>query len=382
MSKNRQPPYELALVMTGGGARAAYQVGFLCCLAGHFPDLQIPIITGVSAGAINAAYLANQCGSFSSAVGSLRKLWEGLSTDQIYRFDTRKMITNLAQLLGRLTMRNLVPVPSIHGYLDTTPLKSFLAKNLHQGACLMGIDDNIRSGQLTTCALTATNYSNGQSMTWFSGRGIDSWQRPARNSQRVVFDVDHVMASAAIPLVFPAVRVGDSWYGDGGIGMATPLAPALHLRADRILAISTKNPRIESRWGRRSASCYPPTVQVAGVLMNAIFLDALDQDALTLERINGLVRRLPARKRGGLREVRLFVMRPSVDLAKLAAEYERRFAWALKFITRSLGARGGRGSQWLSMIMFEPDYIHRMIEIGQQDAEEHKEEIRAFLEEE
>lgn len=187
------------------------------------------------------------------------------------------------------------------------------------------------------------------------------------------------MASAALPIFFPAVKVGDTWHGDGGVRLTAPLSPALHLGAQRILAISTRYRATQAEADRPVTSGYPPPAQVLGVLMNAVFLDMLDYDAMSMNRLNRLIESLPEEQRMGLRPARLLVMRPSRDLAKLASEYEPRLPQPLRFLTRGLGTRETKSPDSLSMIMFQPDYLKHMIQLGLQDAEQRLEEIGSFL---
>ena len=187
-----------------------------------------------------------------------------------------------------------------------------------------GIDANLAAGRLSAVALTTLNYATGQTVTWVQGREIAGWERATRIGVNTRMTVDHVMASAALPLMFPAVKLQGAWYGDGGVRMLTPLAPAVHLGADRILAISTRYDRTRQEADRPLIRGYPPPAQIAGTLLNAIFLDAVDQDALRLERINRLLRKLPPAEWDGLRPIQLLVLRPSVDLGRLAARLRGR----------------------------------------------------------
>jgi NTE family protein len=188
------------------------------------------------------------------------------------------------------------------------------------------------------------------------------------------------MASAALPFFFPAVEVDGSWYGDGGIRLTAPLSPAVHLGATRIMAISTRYARSREEADRPSIAAYPPPAQVAGVLYNAIFLDQLDGDALEMRRINDLIRRLPQSERNGLRPIDLLLLRPSVDLGRLANDYEPDLPRPFRFLARGLGTRETRSNDMLSLVMFQPDYIRRLIEIGEADAAVRIDDIRRFLE--
>lgn len=187
------------------------------------------------------------------------------------------------------------------------------------------------------------------------------------------------MATCALPFFFPAVKVGDAWYGDGGIRLTAPLSPAVHLGATRIIAVSTRSARSREEADRPATAGYPPPAQVAGVLYNAIFLDQLDGDALEMQRINHLVARLPASQRDGLRHIDLLLLRPSIDLGRLANAYEPELPRAFRFLTRGLGTRETRSNDMLSLVMFQRDYVRRLIELGEADASAKIAQIRRFL---
>jgi len=374
-------PRDLGLVMGGGGARAAYQVGFLRCLARRCPDLQIPYITGASAGAINAALLASHHGTFLQAVDELSGLWGDLTVEQVFSASPFFFFQNIVRWAAQLLSGGRSPVET-RGLVDTTPLDRFLSEALHAvDRELTGIDYNLSRGSLEALAITTASYSTGQSITWVQGQDIEPWERPGRCSRLTTLTLDHIMASTALPLFFPAVELTDGWYGDGGMRQTAPLSPALHLGANRIIAISTRYGRSRAEAEKRAVEGYPPPAQVAGVLMNSIFLDLLDADALRLERINSLVRKLPPGEREGMREVRLLTLRPSRDLGKLARGYEPRLPAAIRFMTRGLGTRNTESPDALSLILFQPDYLRALMEIGEEDAMNRADEIMAFLEE-
>jgi NTE family protein len=228
-------------------------------------------------------------------------------------------------------------------------------------------------------ALSATSYSTGQSMTWVQGRDISLWQRPQRRTAHATLTVDHVMASAALPLLFPAIRVGPEWYGDGGVRLTAPLSPALHLGATRILTISTRHPRSRAEADVSQIAGYPPPAQVIGVLYNAIFLDLIDQDILRLELINQMLRDVPEEHRNGMRPVGILVLRPSRDLGHLAREFEPRLPKAFRFLTRGLGTRQTTSPDVLSLVMFQRDYLQALVDLGERDAESQMDRIDKFL---
>jgi NTE family protein len=373
----------LALMLSGGGARAAYQVGFLRVLAREFPGLVPGILTGVSAGGINAAFLAARQEPFAERVDRLVELWADLRIDDVFRVDLRDLASRTMRWGGRLLAGGRHLLPPARSLVDTTPLRRFLARVLEaENGRIPGIAKNLEAGWLRAFALTASSYSTGQSITWVqagSNCKFTAWERPQRTSAACEFTIDHVMASAALPFFFPAVEIEGRWYGDGGIGLTAPLAPAVHLGASRVVAVSTRYMGTIEEASRPAISGYPPPAQIAGVLYNAVFLDRLDGDALELQRINSLVRHLPESKRGGLREIGLLLLRPSVDLSQLANEYEPELPRAFRFLTRGLGTRETRSSDMLSLLMFQRDYVRRLINLGEADALRRIEEIRSFL---
>ncbi|MCG8463046.1 MAG: patatin-like phospholipase family protein, partial [Holophagales bacterium] len=214
---------------------------------------------------------------------------------------------------------------------------------------------------------------------WVMGDQAAPWRAPLRLARLTELTVQHVMASAALPLIFPAVRLDDGWYGDGGIRLAAPLSPALHLGADRILAVSTRYDRSQSEADLSAIQSYPPPAQILGNLMNAIFLDVLDQDVQRLERLNGVVKRLGPEERDGLKPIRLVLMRPSEDLGRLAGDLDPRLPKSLRFLVRNLGSEETRSPDFLSLLLFQPEYVGRLIEIGERDVESRLEELRSLI---
>jgi NTE family protein len=370
----------LALVMSGGGARAAYQVGLLRSLARHHPGLAFPIVTGVSAGAINATYLAARTESFVDKADALSELWSRLTTDQVFRVGTPSLVGNALRLGFKLVSGGVITAQRSHAAVDTTPLASLLPKLFGaRDDALPGIDENLRNGALRAVAITSSSYSTGQTTTWVQGGDIQMWERAHRKSVSTKITVAHVMASSALPLFFPAIEVDGEWYGDGGMRLTAPLSPAIHLGADKIIAISTRYARSRAEADRPAVDGYPPPAQILGMLLNAIFLDLFDADALTMDRVNRMIADLPADKRRGMRAVKLLVLRPSRDLGQLANEYEAELPGTFRFLTRGLGTRETRSNDMLSLVMFQPDYLARLIELGEKDAEARRTEIAAFL---
>ena len=266
------------------------------------------------------------------------------------------------------------------GLVDTSPLRTHLTETLHAvNGELTGIEYKLEHGGLRALAISTTSYSTGASVHWLQGRGVKPWERPQRFTECTTITVEHIMASAALPLLFPAIQLGNAWYGDGGIRLTAPLSPVLHLGARRIMAISNRHDRSNKEAQEVQLHGYPPPAQVAGVLLNAVFLDLLDHDALRLERLNRLLDALPEEHRHGLEPVKLLVLRPSVDLGRLSSQFEARLPRSIRFLPRGLGTRETKSPDVLSLILFQADYLRALMEIGERDAEARAEEIEEFL---
>jgi NTE family protein len=267
--------------------------------------------------------------------------------------------------------------------VDTTPLQALLTRALNAASdgSLPGIARSLAEQRLRAVALTGSSYTTGQSVTWVQtedGCGVMTWERPQRKSTIGCLTVDHVMASSALPFFFPAVEIEREWYGDGGIRLTAPLSPAIHLGAEKIIAISTRY-GAPSGTDTPARSSYPPPAQVAGVLLNAVFLDLLDADALRLQQLNALIDRVPRTARGGLRPIDLLILRPSQDLGLLANQFEPALPRPFRFLVRSLGSRQTRSNDMLSLLMFQPDYIAKLMELGEADARARVDRIDAFI---
>lgn len=366
------PADDLALVLDGGGARAAYQLGVLRGLARHHPDLHFPIITGVSAGAINAAFLAAYAGSQADATMALGTLWSELTVDKVFRVDPISLLDHVVRWGVRLVSGGGPLAPRVRGLVDTTPLRRTLEVTLGSAnGDIVGVASNLEAGRLRALALITSNYSTGQSAVWVQGSAILDWERPERRSRQTRMRIDHVMASAALPLIFPAVQLPSGWHGDGGIRLTAPCSPALHLGARRILAISTRHDRTAEEADRPMHFGYPAPLQIAGQLFNAMFLDDMSREVRVIERLNTLIAMLPPGQPQPSHPIDLVVIRPSQDLGQVAASFEPQQPWLFRHLTRSLGSRETMSPDLLSLLMFQPDYIRRLMAIGESDAQSH-----------
>jgi NTE family protein len=345
------------------------------------PQLELPIVVGVSAGAVNAAHLASDSGPLPDSLDRLASLWTALSPEQVFATDPWGLASGIGHWAMRLLGGGHVREHRTRGLVDTDPLRESLHSALQpdRSGALPGIARNLDRGTLRAIALGTTNYATGQSVVWVEGKSIETWERPKRRSVQTRIGVEHVMASAALPLLFPAVQIGSDWYGDGGLRLTAPLSPALHLGAGKILAISTRYDRSQAEADHPATRGYPPTAQILGVIYNAIFLDLIDQDVVRLERLNRLLRQLPEEQRDGLRVVDIMVVRPSRDLGRLASEYEMRLPAMFRWMTRGLGTRQTSSPDILSLLMFQEEYISRLIALGEEDGEARMEELAAFV---
>jgi NTE family protein len=369
-------------VLAGGGARGAYQAGVLSALAKRHPNLRIPVMAGVSAGAINTAFLGNHEGSFAEATERLSDLWRNLRTDKVIRVQPGRLVGSALRWGIRLGAGGVLPPPEQGGgMVDPAPLRATLSALLGahpETAILQGLERRLESGDVQSLAITTTSYATGHAVTWVGGK-CKEWHQGVRLQRPSRITLDHVLASSAIPLFFPAVRLADGWHGDGGIRQTAPLSPAVHLGADKILAISPRRNRALVKLDPAHAERYPPPAQIVGILMNAIFLDMLDHDAERLERLNSLIDRVPPEERNGLRPIKLFNIRPTADLGKLASEFERELPRGFRYLTRGWGTKQSQGSDALAMLLFEAEYTRRLVEIGEADGEARLDEFSQFL---
>ena len=369
---------DLAVMLTGGGARAAYQVGLIRGIARHFPNLKFKIVTGVSAGAINAVFLASSRGTLNERAEQLARLWMELECQHVYQFDWRTLLPFRSALASVFPKKKWSRPRAL---VDTTPLAHLLRRILDCdfGEAIPGIVENIRDGELDSVALMTLDYATGQSVRWVQGKQLGTFEGPNRRAVPSLITVEHVLASSALPFVFPAVRLGNSYHGDGGIRLAAPLSPAVHLGARRIIAMSTGYQRTPDEEARPLIEGYPPAAQILGQLFNAVFLDAIDEDVMRMERMNSMLRQMEPRDRDGLRPIDLLVLRPSQDLGKLAGKFEDKLPRNLKLLTRALGAKETESPDFVSMLMFEPSYTKALIEVGENDVETRLGDIQQFL---
>ena len=368
------------LILSGGGARAAYQVGVLSAIADMLPahsSNPFPIICGTSAGGINAAALAAGAHDYRLAVRGLERVWANMTAEQVYRTDIFAFLRSLLRWLissaagGRAVTRSAL--------LDSTPLKRLLRLVIN----FKRIEESIRQGHLRALSITASSYATGESVAFFQGaEGVDEWTRARRLGRRSDIGVQHLLASAAIPLLFPAEKVDGSYYGDGAVRQLAPVSPALHLGADKLLVIGVSGN--VSADHQRQLSGYPSLAQVLGHVLNSVFVDTLEGDVERLERINRTVEALGKRARSQhgiqLRQVDVLKIYPSQPIDEIAAEHIKELPRTLRFFLSGSGATRSPGASAVSYLLFEPGFTGRLMSLGYQDAKAREDEIRAFFE--
>jgi NTE family protein len=375
----------VGLVLTGGGARAAYQVGAIRAIAEIVGPGPIPfdVLAGISAGAINGVVLATGAEDFPAVAERLSATWASLTPDRVYRTGAFRLASIGGRWMRDLAVGGLVGKSGINYLLDPSPLRELVRAGIPLGR----MRRHLRTGRMRAVAVSATNYHTGCGVTFFEGApDARAWTRSTRIGVRARITVDHIMASAAIPVFFPPVPIGGSFYGDGCVRMAYPMSPAIHLGADRIVAVSQRWLRSPSETAEREArekTTAVPLSEIAGVLLNAVFLDSLDSDLERLERMNRTLALVPReRLRNGELEVRpipALVLRPSQDLGKLAGDQYRRFPKMLRYLLKGIGATGAAGEDLLSYLAFEPVYVNRVMDLGYADTLARRDEIAEFL---
>ena len=398
MSETTLPSSRTGLILTGGGARAAYQVGVLAAIAqlrrdaglgGNQTATPFPIVAGTSAGAINAATLACNADDFDAAVDGLVHLWQNLHVDQIYAADAFGGIRTGARWMTMMSLgwavarwRRTRP----NSLLDNSPLGRLLRRWVR----MERLDQMLAAGHMQALAISGSSYTSGQHVTFYQTHlPFEPWLRSQRIAVKAQLSIEHLMASSAIPFIFPAQQLDLDgqleWFGDGSMRQSAPISPAVHLGAERVLVIGAG--RMHEPPGRRQTlvSGHPSMAQIAGHALSNIFLDALAVDVERLQRINNTLSLLPpdARQATPLRPIDVLVIAPSRRLDELAAEHQGSFPPAIKGMLRSVGVAGegkaASGSALTSYLLFEPSFTGELINLGMSDTLARRVEVQSFF---
>jgi NTE family protein len=374
-------PPKVGLVLPGGGARAAYQVGVLRALADLLPARAanpFPVVTGTSAGAVNATAIAVHADRFRVAVGNLERVWRNFQVEQVYRADTASMLrASLHWALAMMSGGWLLPPPK--SLFDNSPLRELLQQQFD----FNGIGRAISAGHLDALAMSTAGYASTRSVSFFEAKaGSEPWRRTRRAGEPTKLSIDHLMASVAVPFVFPPVLLGDEYYGDGAMREANPFSAAIHLGAQRLLVIGTRN---ESAPSPAVPPPCPTFGQIFGYMLDSLFSDGMYSDLERLTQLNQIVDRVgPITIANGdstvqLKRVDMLVMLPSRDLSEIARHHVASLPRTLRVLLRTMGAMNTGGGQLMSYLLFQDTYTRELIALGYQDAMKRADDLMGFL---
>ncbi|MDX1403226.1 MAG: patatin-like phospholipase family protein [Woeseiaceae bacterium] len=370
------------LVLPGGGARGAFQVGVLKAIAELMPPGCInpfSVISGTSAGAINSVVLATKARRFRVAVAELDRVWGNFRSEQVFRTDSLTMLKSSLHWLASIVLAgNFVGTPK--SLLDNSPLRALLSRNIR----FPRIQASIEAGYLHAVAVTAAGYGTARSTSFYqAARGTRSWSRTRRVGVRQPLNLDHLMASIAVPMIFPPVSIDGEFFGDGAMRQATPLSPAIHLGADRILVVGVRDETGRPNFDPHRQQKYPSFAQIAGYMLDTLFMDGLYSDLERMTRINQLLDAVPPASRGGalatMRPIDTMVIVPSKDLQTIAYNHRREMPLPLRGLLRGIGGRRPSENRLASFLLFEQGYTRELIELGYNDAMSEKDQLMDFV---
>ena len=373
--------HKRGLILTGGGARAAYQVGVLKAVAEFLPRRAhnpFHIICGTSAGAFNAVTLAVNAQQFRVGVKYLDTVWRNFQPHHVYRSDVLGVLHNSTRWFSGLILSTL-GINKLHrvSLLDNSPLE----KMLGQALPCEKIQESIDAGFLHALCITASGYGSGHSVNFYQGvEGLQPWKRARRMGVATKIDSKHLMASSAIPFIFPAVRINREYFGDGSMRQIAPISPALHLGANRVLVIGTAQAATDPSI-RAKMDDYPSLARIAGHALDSIFLDSLEVDLERLQRINNTISLIPdsVHSEMKLRKVEVLVISPSQPIHKIAELYAGQLPWPIRMLLRAVGAMRRSGANLVSYLLFDKDFCRALVDLGYHDAINQKQEIIDFL---
>ncbi|MCH1931704.1 patatin-like phospholipase family protein [Shewanella sp. A25] len=370
-------PTSTALVLGGGGARAAYQVGVLKALVQLYPrnhGIPFRIICGTSAGAINGTSIATHASCFHLGVRKLEWVWRHFETHKVYRSSIPGVLKHLSRMALKGMQDDKVNTDA-GSLLDNEPLRHLLNELID----FKRIDRNIRNGALTALSVDASCYNNSRSVTFFqAAREIENWTRARRSGERRMLNTEHLLASSAIPMVFPSIKLNQAYYGDGSVHQLAPLSSPIHLGADKLLVINLDSPH---KHFPMELEYHPKTATIAGHLLDTIFSDTLNSDLERLERVNHTLSLIPEESRAqmSLHPIKTLVIKPSEDLSKIAARFYDDMPWAIKTLLSFIGIDRQSDSSIVSYLLFEKSYTSALIDLGYKDGMAQLNELKAFF---
>ncbi len=365
-----------ALLLGGGGARAAYQVGVLKAIAEIVPDGEpnpFPIICGTSAGSINTVAMASNAKNFHLGVQRTLQVWNNFQLGHVFYADGKNLAKRiLGWAWSHLGFGRADRGPS--SLLDNQPLRELLSQYISYER----IESAITDGDLHAYCLTACSYTSGESTSFFDGHaGIDEWKRTHREGRRAKMSIEHLMASSAIPVIFPSIKLGNEYFGDGSMRQISPISPAVHLGADKIFIVGL---RMESQLGIRKTAKHKPTLgQISGYVLDTLFLNSLYADVERMERVNRILEENAKRDDEPLKIIKHLIISPSQDIADIAIRHYKKLPRSFRIALTFLGLNGGNSRRFISYLMFIEDFCRELIALGYRDAMEQRSDIEAFL---
>ena len=372
--------HKIGLVLPGGGARGAYQVGVLKAISdiqGRSEKSPFAIISGTSAGAINASMISSEINNFHQSIFKLENVWTGFRTNQIYKTGKLFMLKQSFHWLLTLISGGFL-IKNPRSLLDNQPLRDLLKEKID----FETINHNIHSGALDALIITAASYEKKESVSFFTtSTEVENWKKVGRSGKKSEINVEHLMASVALPLIFPAITIEGQYYGDGAMRQETPLSPAIRLGASNLLIISTESPKVDAK--KSSDKNYPDFPQIGGYILDGLFSGSLYSDLERLDRINQVIAQNQSQKvqteTKEMKHIDYLVISPSVDLTEIAMDCYKDIPLSLRMLFKGIGIEKDTNSELLSFLLFESSFTRALIDLGFHDAMERREEIKNFL---
>ncbi|MFM6930230.1 MAG: patatin-like phospholipase family protein [Bdellovibrio sp.] len=369
------------LVLSGGGARGAYQSGVLLAIQEISQSSGIPIkydfLSGVSAGAINASSLAANCDDMKIATETLAKLWSQLNFESVFSTDSMTMSKIGFQWLKELSIGGFTGTTPGRSLLDTAPLRGLINNNMDYGK----VEQNIQNGHLSALCITSIDYAKSATTTFIQSKDtLPSWDKGRKRSESTTITTEHIMASSAIPLLFPPIKVDDRFFGDGAVRNHAPCSPVIYLGAEKLLVIGVRMQSSTAHEQRAENGMAPSVARVVNTILNGVLLDAVEQDVDRLRRLNEYALAISPEQQGrvALRPLDHLFISPSADIGEMAVQKAAKLPRVVRFLMKGLGSLQD-ASEIISYLLFDPEFCSDLIDIGYKDGLAHKEELIRFM---